>query len=294
MKSNVFENFILKKQKQRPLILDGAVGSLLESSFPLSNDKDIWMTSIIKDNPQAISNIYTQYLEKGADILTTFTFRTNPFSLGNYYSRTKNNYISSSEYVEQAVKLVSNLKINDNFLIAGSNPPVEDFYSKRRIKDYEVLKDNHYNHIHDLIKSGSDFIINETIGHFDEIDIVSKICYNNNFPSVISIYFEKDLNLICGKSVYEAISYLDSNFNLLAISTNCIDYKIFKKFTEKSNFLSNLKNRFGYYLNCYDLDKSLINDILNEFDIFNPVFVGTCCGSTPDFTNCVLNHYNCK
>jgi len=289
---NVLENYKKKNNINRPIILDGALGSILEFAFPQLNDKDIWMTKFILDHPQEIQNIYSQYVQNGANIITTSTFRTNPYSLSRFYEKNLfSSFISSSEYVEKAVKLALEFKNDNNILVAGSNPPAEDCYIKRTIKDYETLKDNQYNHINDLIKFGADFILNETLSHFDEIDIVTKICYNNNIPSVVSLYFDENLNLICGKSLYDTISYIDTNFNLLAVSTNCIDYKNFKKMTANKNLLTNLKNRFGYYLNCGDLSPNDMRGILQEFEYLDPIFVGTCCMSNPGYTGSINDFY---
>jgi homocysteine S-methyltransferase len=289
---NVLEDYKKRNNINRPIILDGALGSILEFSFPQLNDKDIWMTKFIFDQPHEIKNIYSQYILKGANIITTSTFRTNPYSLSTFYEKnTHSSFISSSQYVERAVKLALEFKNDENILVAGSNPPAEDCYIKRTIKDYEKLKDNHYNHINDLFKYGADFILNETLGHFDEIDIVTKICYNNDIPSVVSLYFDESLNLICGKSVFDTISYIDTNFNLLAVSTNCIDYKTFKKMTENKNLLTNLRNRFGYYLNCGDLCPKDMSGILKKFAYLDPIFVGTCCMSNPDYTESINDFY---
>jgi len=72
------DNFFIEKSKKlgRPLILDGAMGSLLqENNVPVDNH--LWMSKAILENPDIIKNIYADYIKCGADIITTNTFRTN-------------------------------------------------------------------------------------------------------------------------------------------------------------------------------------------------------------------------
>ncbi len=47
----------------------------------LSTDDFLWTTYINQTNPDLIIQTHLEYIEAGADIITTNTFRTNPASL---------------------------------------------------------------------------------------------------------------------------------------------------------------------------------------------------------------------
>ncbi len=65
-----------------------------------------------------------EYIEAGADIITTNTFRTNPASLF------KAGISNAAEYVKEAVDLAKQAAIGKKVIIAGSNPPAEDCYQE--------------------------------------------------------------------------------------------------------------------------------------------------------------------
>ena len=72
---------IIKKQEElnRPLILDGAMGSLLIERGAVK-DKFLWLSKTNIDNPRLVESLHKEYITSGADIITTNTFRTNPVS----------------------------------------------------------------------------------------------------------------------------------------------------------------------------------------------------------------------
>ena len=78
--------------KERILILDGAMGTLIQS---LSLGEEAyhrgrfaqWSVSLVGNNdvlnltcPEAIANIHQRYIEAGADIISTNTFSANRIS----------------------------------------------------------------------------------------------------------------------------------------------------------------------------------------------------------------------
>ncbi|MEJ2616991.1 MAG: homocysteine S-methyltransferase family protein, partial [Ignavibacteriaceae bacterium] len=73
--------FSFAKRIGRPLILDGAMGSLLQQKA--KKEPDIWMSKVGLDNPELVYAIHEEYIEAGADIITTNTFRTNPAASKN-------------------------------------------------------------------------------------------------------------------------------------------------------------------------------------------------------------------
>ncbi|MCK7524367.1 MAG: homocysteine S-methyltransferase family protein [Ignavibacteriales bacterium] len=71
----------MKKQKiNRPLILDGAMGSILQEKnlLPIS---EFGAQKLIDDSRSEVLTLHKDYIRAGADIITTNTFRTNPYSL---------------------------------------------------------------------------------------------------------------------------------------------------------------------------------------------------------------------
>lgn len=242
---NIFQE---SRETKRPLILDGAMGSLLQQKGFESSGAS-WMTEVNEKHPEKIIEIHKQFIEAGADIITTNTFRTNPVA----FDAAEAKYIS--KYVENAVKLAEEAVGNSSVIIAGSNPPAEDCYQSERRISYQTLELNHHNHIDLLINNGVDFILNETLSHLDEIMIVCEHCSSKNIPYIISLYLTDELHLLSGETLEEALNFIREH-NPLAIGTNCISPEHFKKVFENMD----VKYNWGFYLNC-GFDEHNVNEI---------------------------------
>ena len=266
------EIFKEAKVKHKPLILDGAMGSLLQQNG-FENNIKTWMTNVNRISPDTIVSIHSEYIKAGADIITT-----NPVAVNNDCQRSK-------EEVKRAIELAKSAKSDSETLIAGSNAPAEDCYQKERRVSKELLEINHCNHIDFLIDNEVDFILNETQSHWDEIEIICKHCYKNSIPFVISLYFKDDLTLLSGEAITDAINLIMDN-GALAAGFNCIAPNIYSKLIARKI----LPETWGFYLNCGSgnpedeiiecgISPETYLKSVEESLAFSPSFIGACCGS---------------
>ena len=102
---------------KRPLILDGAMGSLLQMRG-ISVDGPLWSANANVSMPKEVTSIHDNYIKAGADIITTNTFRTNPHAV-----RQSSMKQTSVELVEQSVRLARKAAKEKQVIIAGSNAP---------------------------------------------------------------------------------------------------------------------------------------------------------------------------
>lgn len=280
---NIINTFKEAKIKGTPLVLDGAIGSYLQQKgYPVS--EILWTAKINLSNPQAVIELYREYIASGADIITTNTFRTNPSA---FYQAGE---FDPTNYVKETVKLAKQAARNKRVLIAGSNAPAEDCYQRKRTLNNNKLEINHKLHIDLLIDSGVDFILNETQSHFDELRIICEHCNSNKLPYIVSLYFDESLRILSGEKIEYVLSFL-KNQNLLAIGFNCISPKLFHKLLGSIQ----LPDIWGFYLNCGSgspTDKVIHCGIKPEEYIMivkkvlplKPAFIGSCCGSNPEHT----------
>ena len=192
---------LVQKYKSRnlPLVLDGAMGSLLQQKG-LPSDKYLWYSKQNLDNPDIVRNIHLEYIDAGADIITTNTFRTNPAAL-----KLSGYNIDLKSFVKSGVDIADSARGNEEIIIAGSNTSAEDCYQIERTVSHTELDYNHKKHIDYLWEAGSDIIWNETHSHWDEIEIVCKYCSDNLIPFIISFYFTDDLKILSGEPLNEAV-----------------------------------------------------------------------------------------
>ncbi len=272
--------FSVAKRINRPLILDGAIGSLLQQK--LKPKGSLWMSYANIGNPDKVYSIHKKYIEAGADIITTNTFRTNPTALKEFPK------LKSEKLVKAGVGLSLKAKNKLPILIAGSNAPAEDCYQEKRTITNKELSYNHKKHIDCLISSGCDFILNETQSHLDEIKIIAKYCFKQKVPYVVSFFFKDNLKLLSGENLFDVVK-LVLEYEPLAIGFNCITFKSFKKILNNVNQNYN----WGFYLNCGGgnyTDKIIkcvvspeqyISDVKQSLNK-KPSFIGACCGSSPE------------
>ncbi|MEK6552829.1 MAG: homocysteine S-methyltransferase family protein [Bacteroidota bacterium] len=285
---------ILKKQKSinRPLILDGANGSLLKQVTKFE-DNILWSSIINITNPEKVIALHKEYIDSGADIITTNTFRTNP----TVYKQSNIN-LSNEEFVLRSVQLAIESCDEKEIIIAGSNAPAEDCYQiERTITKYD-LEYNHKKHIELLWENGVDVIWNETQSHLDEIEIISKFCSSNSIPFVINFFFTSEFNLLSGEPLTEAINMVE-DYLPVGIGFNCVKPELFIKYSE----INVLPKSWGFYLNCgagsfedknisCGIEPKDYIEMIKPFLGSNPLFVGSCCGSNPNHTKAIKEYFN--
>jgi len=277
-------------KKKRPLLLDGAMGALLQSRN-LSTDEHLWSSIFNISAPDDVLELHKEYIRAGADIITTNTFRTNPAAV-----KLSSLGLNSENLVKTAVQLASQASEGTDVLIAGSNAPAEDCYQREVTLPIREVEYNHSKHIELLWEAGVDFILNETHGHLFEIEFVSKFCERNNLPFIISIYFDVHLKLLSGEPLKAAIETALA-YSPLAIGFNCIHPETFAKFKKRREFPFN----WGFYFNCggEDITREPISCSIYPEDYIaqikplidnNTVIIGSCCGSTPEHTKTIRKY----
>jgi len=286
---------ILKEYKdniKRPLVLDGAIGTML-NDLGYSKDVHLWYSHLNITDPDVVTNLHKKYIEAGAEIITTNTFRTNPLA-----KRKSSLQITNSELVNSSVNLALKAKETSKVIVGGSNAPAEDCYQKERTISKFDLEYNHKKHIELLFSSNCQIIWNETQSHLDEIEIICEFCSKNFIPYGINIFFDDSLCILSGEAVHEVIQIICS-YSPQFIGFNCISTNHFIKYLQEYS----LPDNFGFYLNSaksFSPEKEM-NRKLTPIEYIETIkayitndilFVGSCCGSNPNHTLLIKEHLN--
>ena len=283
----LFNPFSIARRMKRPLILDGAMGSLLQQHGVL-RDEHLWMSLANITHPEKVIELHKQYISAGADIITTNTFRTNPYAIREYSSKENKYYLEEQNFIEKSVALARKAANGTPVLIAGSNPPTEDCYQKETELTVEDYYRNHEVHIKELFHNKCHFILNETQSHYEEIETVSSICKREKIPFVVSIFFDEYFKLLSGETVNAAIQNI-LKYEPLSIGFNCIKPETFLEFIS----IQEINFNWGVYMNCSNgeyrdntitpgVSPDEYKEIVKRILKYNPSFVGGCCGTTPD------------
>ncbi len=282
-------------KKQAVIILDSAMGTELESrgvdiSLPL------WSARALFEMPDTIRQIHIDNIDAGADIITTNTFRTQrrTFEKADYKYQEFNYAETAKVLTELAVELAKDAVMitSDEILVAGCIAPLEDSYKPGLAPDTDTLCTEHHEHIVNLVDSGSDILLAETMNNVREISAVLNQLHKTDNEYIISMICRNDKELLSGESIKDAVNIIDK-FSPGAIMVNCIHpsiaesiLKTLKNFTDKP---------LGVYANVgkanKDKDTKFEVDILPgeyfkyalKWKSLGAVIIGGCCGTTPDY-----------
>jgi 5-methyltetrahydrofolate--homocysteine methyltransferase len=303
--------------QQRVLLLDGAMGSLIQQyklteedfrgedfkdhSFSQKGNNDL--LSITR--PDIISRIHEQYLEAGADIIETNTFNSNRISQADYgmedkvYDLNKRSALLASE---AAKKYTTSDKPR---FVAGSMGPTNKTASLSpdvnnpgyRAVTFDDLAEVYAEQASGLIDGGVDILLLETI--FDTLNakaalfgIGEELQKRNltDFPVMVSVTVADASGRTLSGQTLDAFIISVSHFPLFSIGLNCSfgaeDLRSYvKQIGDKTPlFISaypnaGLPNQFGEYDETPDEMAPKIFEYLNQ-GLVN--IIGGCCGTTPE------------
>ena len=309
---------IEKALQQRILVLDGAMGTMLQAykfeEEDFRGDRFTTHPSPLKGNndllsltqPEAIKAVHRAYFEVGADIVETNTFSSTSIGMADY---------AMEEWVYelnvQSAKLAR--EVADDFtkanphkprFVAGSIGPTNRTASMSpdvndpgyRAVTFDDLVEAYSEQVRGLVEGGSDVLLVETV--FDTLNAkaalfaidVLKEENNWDIPVMISgTITDASGRTLSGQTV-EAFATSVSHIPLLSIGFNCalgadqlLPYV--RRLSKETKVMvsahpnAGLPNAFGAYDQTPEEMRDLIEKYLQE-NLIN--IIGGCCGSTPE------------
>jgi len=309
---NSIENLL----KQRILILDGAMGTMIqgykldEQDYRGQQFKD--HPSDLKGNndllsltqPQIIKEIHTAYLNAGADILETNTFNSTSVAQADYaleHVVYDLNY-QSARIAREAADEVAQQSGNPRF-VAGVLGPTNRTASISpdvnnpgyRNVNFDTLVNSYDEAIHGLVEGGADLLLVETI--FDTLNAKAAIFsiesyferHNKRLPVMISGTITDASGRTLSGQVAEAFWNSLSHVKPISFGLNCaLGAKELRQYVEELSTIANtfvsahpnagLPNAFGEYDESPETMAAQIHEWAQS-GFLN--IVGGCCGTTP-------------
>lgn len=309
---------ILHEIKNRILILDGAMGTMLqrhkfsEEDFrgtrfadfphPLKGNNDLLSLT----QPEAIREIHRQYFEAGADIVETNTFSSTTIGMADYHLE---DFVYELNF--ESAKIAR--KVADEFtlrepqkprFVAGSIGPTNRTASMSpdvndpafRAITFDELRTAYKQQVGALIDGGVDVLLVETI--FDTLNAKAALFAieevkderNIDIPIMVSgTITDASGRTLSGQTV-EAFLISIAHIRLLSVGFNCAlgadQLKPYLKRLARSTSLNisahpnaGLPNAFGQYDQTPQQMQALIRDYLTD-NLVN--IIGGCCGTTPE------------
>ena len=308
---------ITELMKERILLLDGAMGTMLqryefsEKDFRGERFKD-WPLPLQGNNdllsltqPQAIAEIHRKYLEAGADILETNTFSGTRVAMADYGMEElvyEINYESARIATEVAREFTEKEPGKPRF-VAGSMGPTNKTASMSpdvndpgfRAISFQKLRAAYKEQAEGLLDGGADLLLVETI--FDTLNAKAALFAIEevkeerqiNIPVMVSGTITDASGRTLSGQTAEAFLISVSHIPMLSIGLNCalgasqlvphLEVLAGKsKFAVSAHPNAGLPNAFGAYDQSPEEMAHEIKEYLEQ-GLIN--IVGGCCGTTP-------------
>ncbi|KQS46620.1 5-methyltetrahydrofolate--homocysteine methyltransferase [Flavobacterium sp. Leaf359] len=309
---------IHKAIKERILILDGAMGTMLQrynfSEEDFRGERFKEFPHLLKGNndllsltqPKAIQEVHRQYFEAGADIVETNTFSGTTIGMADYHLEDlvyELNYESARLAREIADEFTAKNPDKPRF-VAGSIGPTNRTASMSpdvndpgfRAVTFDELRIAYKQQVEALIDGGSDILLVETI--FDTLNAKAALFAieevkeerNIDIPVMVSgTITDASGRTLSGQTV-EAFLISISHIPLLSVGFNCAlgadQLKPYLQrlshnttFNVSAHPNAGLPNAFGQYDQTPEAMQVLIREYLED-NLIN--IIGGCCGTTPE------------
>ena len=304
-------NSIANELKSRILVLDGAMGTMIQTynleeedfrgdkfknhKSPLKGNNDL--LSITK--PEIIKEIHRGYLKAGADIIETNTFSSTSIAMEDYGLE---DYVYELNYESAKIAKAVTSEFKEKKYVAGSIGPTNKTASMSpdvndpgfRAINFDELVTSYKEQVKGLIDGGSEILFIETV--FDTLNAKAALMAVNNLfeenkiniPVMISgTITDKSGRTLSGQTV-NAFLISISHFPLLSIGFNCAlgtkDLKPYmKRLSQSTNLFTSshpnagLPNAFGKYDQTPEEMVRQLKEYLDE-NLVN--IIGGCCGTT--------------
>ena len=291
-----------KELKERILVLDGAMGTVLQK-YELTpedfNGAKGCYEILNETRPDIIFEVHKKYIEAGADIIETNSFNCNAISLKDYHleDRVYDLAKKSAEIAKEAVK-ESGKKVYVLGSVGPTNKslsfPVGDIPYKRAVS-FDEMKDVIKEQVKGLIDGGVDGILLETI--FDGLTAKAALLgteeafeeKNIYLPISVSGTVNKQGKLLTGQSMESLIAALDRP-SIISFGFNCsfgakdlvpLVLKIKEQTTKFVSLHANagLPNQNGDYV---ETAERMRNDLIPLIENQAINILGGCCGTNYD------------
>lgn len=281
---------ILDLLKQKILVIDGAMGTMLQKNGLKSGEcPELWNIT----HPEVVKQIHTSYLEAGADIILTNTFGANGIKLLKLKQQDK-----LQEINRQAVILAK--EAADNFrkkyfepvFVAGSVGPTGEILEPiGPLKSSEAYQ-GYQDQIKEMVSAGVDIVILETFYDLAEIKIALRaVKENTDLPVFASMTFDDSKKTIYGVTPEEAVEELFKE-EADGVGANCgsgpeLLYKILTRMRIITDSLLLVEPNAGMpYLKdnkvVYPATPEEMAQYAEKFAKLNINIIGGCCGTTPE------------
>jgi len=271
-------------------LLDGSMSFPLEQlGYNLKNK--LWTGMALISDPDIIKNIHKDYINAGADYISTSTYQVSYDRLQNMgyqSSEIKKVFQKSVDLVKEAIKesrSKKEIKIVGSFgPFASYDPNASEYVGKYNSTDDEI-KNFHLNNINIIEETDLDIILYETIPCLREIEILSKVLSQTNKEIWISITCNENIEFRDGSSFKEACKIISQIEQITTMGINCFSpllvekaLKELKKYSNKKTLVyPNSGEKYNPKDKYWSGKNEFNNLMIKNWLSLSPDIIGGCC-----------------
>ena len=268
------------------LLLDGATGTELNRRG-VDTGLPLWSANALTTEAglNVLRQVHLDYLNAGADIITTNTFRTNRRVLAG-------KGFSAHELTLRAVATAREAiaDFGKPALVAGSLSSLEDCYRPDLVPPADECLAEHTERIEHLVASGVDLLLIETMNSIREALIAAKIATATGLPTWVSFVCDENGRILSGESLTQAAEIL-MPLGVKAVGVNCMPaHAIAQPLNELRAICGESFPLLAYgNIGHVDDEQGWINTdstdpegYLQHAQTWPAQIIGACCGSTPE------------
>ena len=282
---------LLSRLKQRPILCDGAMGTLLYA-------KGVYINKCYEElnltQPEMLRQIHQEYLNAGAEVIETNTFGANLFRLTGHglAEKVRDLNLRGAQLAREAADGF-NLKLSASVLVAGSVGPlgirIEPLGKVAREEARAAFREQ----VQALVEGGIDLLILETFGYLEELHqaILASREVAPHLQLVAQVTIDEDGNCLDGASPETFAAKLDE-WGADVIGCNCSVGPVamldaierIRQITTRplsaqpnAGVPRNIEGR-----NIYLCSPEYMASYARKFASAGVTLIGGCCGTTPE------------
>ena len=279
-------NFRERLYKPYPLVMDGAMGTMIFNALP-GYKGNLEILSI--ERPDVIASIHKQYIDAGADIIETNTFGGNALKLHEA------GLDSRCEEINKAAAMLAKDVARGQAFVAGSVGPTGTLVEPMGITSAETVYNAFKRQISGLVAGGVDCIAIETMTDLQEARLALLAAKDvTDIPVICSMTFEQNSKTVTGTDIVTALATL-SQMGADIVGANCSmgPDGLVALFKGTIDQLNELGVPLSVWANAglpelidgkavYSLSPKRFASLSLEFAQMGFTIIGGCCGTTPE------------
>jgi len=275
---------IIAQMKLGPLVLDGAMGTMLYGRGVFINT---CYDQLNLTKPELVSQIHRQYVDAGAEVIETNTFGANAIRLQQF------GLAEQCREINTAAVNLARREAGPDVLVAGSVGPCTN-PDQLATDDQALLEVRaaYQEQLTTLADAGVDLILLETFSSLAELTLAARLAKGTSLAVFASFAVDEDGRTASGTAAETMVDKLHADTNVDAIGMNCgtgpaslcqtlqrVIGRTSKPFVVMPN-AGRPRNIGGRTL--FLTDPEYFTEYSKRFVELGASAVGGCCGTTPE------------